>query len=125
MTDPRPSLLSRSWSAVERELSPHVDELVETSQFARAVGLFTGANAFARRRGAAAVGRVWHLLNLPTGTDVARLRRQVGALDREIRGLRIQLEAQAAAAERSPEERGSRPHPGETSDRSEDSNDRK
>ena len=83
----RRSLLARGWKAVERELSPRADELVESSQFARAVGLVTGANSLARRQAAAGVGRVWHLLNLPTANDVARLRRQVGALDRELRTL--------------------------------------
>jgi len=94
MSDPR-SLLARGWRAIERELSPRADELVESSQFARAVGLITGANALARRQAAAGVGRVWHLLNLPTASDVARLRRQVGALDRELRSLTLQLERQA------------------------------
>ena len=68
---------------------------MESSQFARAVGLVTGANSLARRQAAAGVGRVWHLLNLPTANDVARLRRQVGALDRELRTLNMQLERQA------------------------------
>ncbi len=91
----RRSLLARGWSALERELSPRADELVESSQFARAVGLVTGANSLARRQAAAGVGRVWHLLNLPTANDVARLRRQVGALDRELRTLNMRLERQA------------------------------
>ena len=91
----RRSLLARGWKAVERELSPRADELVETSQFARAVGLITGANSHARRQAAAGIGRVWHLLNLPTASDVARLRRQVGALDHELRSLTLQLERQA------------------------------
>jgi hypothetical protein len=102
MSDPRGSLLQRSWSAIERELSPRVDALVGTSDFGRAVGILTGVNAFARRRAAAAVGRIWHLLNLPTGTDVARLRREVGALDRELRRLAMQLESYARDADRSP-----------------------
>ena len=91
----RRSLLARGWKAIERELSPRADELVETSQFARAVGLLTGANALARRQAAAGVGRVWHLLNVPTASDVARLRRQIGALDHELRTLTMQLERQA------------------------------
>jgi hypothetical protein len=88
----RRSLLGRAWSVVERELSPRADDLVGTSQFARAVGLVTEANALARRQAAAGVGRVWHLLNIPTAADVARLRRQVGALDRALRTLTLELE---------------------------------
>ena len=93
----RRSLLARGWKAVERELSPRADELVETSQFARAVGLITGANSHARRQAAAGIGRVWHLLNLPTASDVARLRRQVGALDHELRSLNAAARAPGLA----------------------------
>ena len=98
MTDRQASPIGRSWSAIERELSPRAEKLVETSEFRRAVGILVGVNAFARRRAAAAAGGVWHLLNLPTGSDVARLRRQVGALDREIRRLSLELERQQAAS---------------------------
>ena len=36
--------------------------------------------------------RVWHLVNLPAGTDIQRLRKQIGALDRDVRRLSLQLE---------------------------------
>ena len=36
--------------------------------------------------------RVWHLVNLPAGTDLQRLRVQIGALDRDVRRLSLQLE---------------------------------
>jgi hypothetical protein len=98
MSDRHASAIGRSWSAIERELSPRAEEFVETSEFRRAVGILLGVNAFARRRAAAAAGGVWHLLNLPTGRDVARLRRQVGELDREIRRLSLQLERQQTAS---------------------------
>ena len=39
--------------------------------------------------------RVWHLVNLPAGTDVHRLRKQIGALDRDVRRLSLQLELSA------------------------------
>ncbi len=104
MTDRDVSLLRRSWSAIERELSPRVGELIETPEFGLAVGILTRVNAFARRRPASAIGGIWHLLNLPTGTDVARLRRDVGALDRELRRLAMQLEAHPGSADRSPEQ---------------------
>lgn len=111
MSNRRGSLLQRSWGAIERELSPRADELLESSEFGRAVGLLTGLNAFARRRAAAATGRIWHLLNLPTGTDVARLRREVGALDRELRRLTMQLQARDEPADRPPVASRSDPDP--------------
>ena len=98
MSDRQASPIGRSWSAIERELSPRAEELLETSEFRRAIGILLGVNAFARRRAAAAAGGVWHLVNLPSGSDVARLRRQVGALDREIRRLSLELERQQAAS---------------------------
>ena len=93
------SPIGRSWNAIEREFSPRAENVVESSEFRRAVGILLGVNAFARRRAAAAAGGVWHLLNLPTGSDVARLHRQIGALDREIRRLSLQLERQQAASD--------------------------
>ena len=40
----------------------------------------------------AIAARVWHLMNLHAGTDMQRLRMQVGALDREVRRLSLQLD---------------------------------
>jgi hypothetical protein len=34
---------------------------------------------------------MWHLLNLPAGSDIKRLSRQVASLDRELRQLRGEL----------------------------------
>jgi phage host-nuclease inhibitor protein Gam len=39
--------------------------------------------------------RFLHLFNLPARTDIQRLRRQVGALDREVRRLSAELDQQA------------------------------
>ena len=43
-------------------------------------------------RSAALTARAWHLVNLPAGSDVSRLRAQIGALDREVRRLTLRLE---------------------------------
>jgi uncharacterized membrane protein YciS (DUF1049 family) len=40
--------------------------------------------------------RLWHLINLPAGTDVQRLRVQIGALDRQVRRLTLQLDQLAS-----------------------------
>jgi hypothetical protein len=47
--------------------------------------------------------RAWHLLNLPAGSDVSRLRAQIGALDREVRRLTVQLEKERRRPDRSQE----------------------
>jgi len=42
-------------------------------------------------------------MNLPTGADIARLRVQIGALDREVRRLALRLEQEQAHAGERPE----------------------
>jgi hypothetical protein len=53
--------------------------------------------------------RVWHTVNLPAGTDVQRLRVQIGQLDREVRRLRLQLAAQNQASTEGVSDRGGEP----------------
>jgi hypothetical protein len=79
----------------ERKLSPSLEALVQSEEFARMGALIGGAR---RLIGGAANGvtrRLWHLANLPAGSDVQRLRVQIGQLDREVRRLTLQLAAQA------------------------------
>jgi len=84
--------LRRVYDAAEREVAPRLESLVHSAKFATT----TTWVAKARKRiggGIAAVGaEVWHLVNLPAGTDVKRLRGQLGSLDREVRKLGLQLE---------------------------------
>lgn len=68
---------------------------MRTERFARGTALAGWTQATARTHVVALSARVWHLVNLPAGTDVARLRAQIGALDREVRRLALRLEQQA------------------------------
>ena len=90
MNDTHP--LRRVYDAAEREVAPRLESLVHSAEFTTT----TTWIAKARKRiggGIAAVGaEVWHLVNLPAGTDVKRLRGQLGSLDREVRKLGLQLE---------------------------------
>jgi hypothetical protein len=85
----------RTYDAVENTVAPRMEALVHTSQFANT----TAVVARTRRRvgdqlnGIAA--RALHLFNLPARTDIQQLRRQVGALDREVRRLSTELDHQA------------------------------
>jgi len=79
-------------------LTPRFDRYVRTRQFGQAVGLVSTVNGFARRRPGAAGARFWHLLNLAAASDVARLRKQLGATHRELRRLTMQLERERASA---------------------------
>lgn len=61
----------------------YFDAVAEVNKAAARVG---GALEGATRRG-------WHLLNLPAGSDVNRLREQIAAMDRRIVRLTKELEA--------------------------------
>ena len=101
-----PPLWRQAFDAVERRVTPRADEFVRTETFAVGAALTRRAVTLARDTARGATTRAWHLLNLPAGTDVSRLRAQVGALDREVRRLTLQLEAARRETERrrTPEE---------------------
>jgi hypothetical protein len=82
----------RAFDAVERTVSPRVEALVHSDDFARMTAVIARSRRLAGSRANAITARVWHLMNLPASTDVRRLRMQVGALDREIRRLSVQLD---------------------------------
>jgi outer membrane murein-binding lipoprotein Lpp len=101
-----PPLWRQAFDAVERRVTPRAEELVRTEAFTIGAALTRRAATLARGSARDLTARAWHLLNLPAGTDVSRLRAQVGALDREVRRLTLQLEAARRDAERhrTPEE---------------------
>jgi hypothetical protein len=82
----------RAFDAVERSVSPRVEELVHSDEFARMTAVIARSRRLTGNRVNAVAARVWHLMNLPAGTDLQRLRMQVGALDREVRRLSLQLD---------------------------------
>ena len=88
-----PPLWRQAFDAVERRVTPRAEEFVRTETFAVGAALTRRAVTLARDTARGATTRFWHLIDLPAGTDVSRLRAQVGALDREVRRLTLQLEA--------------------------------
>ena len=101
-----PPLWRQAFDAVERRVTPRAEEFVRTETFAVGAALTRRAVTVARGSARDLTARAWHLLNLPAGTDVSRLRAQVGALDREVRRLTLQLETARRETERrrTPEE---------------------
>jgi hypothetical protein len=87
-----PPLWRQAFDAVERRVTPPAEELVRTPGFAVGVAVVSKARSVARGAARGVSSRAWHLLNLPAGSDVSRLRSQVGALDREVRRLTVALE---------------------------------
>ena len=96
----------QAFDAVERRVTPRAEEVVRSEAFAVGAALTRRAVTLARGSARDLTARAWHLLNLPAGTDVSRLRAQVGALDREVRRLTLQLETARRETERrrTPEE---------------------
>lgn len=85
-------LWRQGFDSAERAVAPHLERAVQSGGFAEAVVLVQQGTAGVRRRVDGISRAAWHLLNLPAGTDVRRLRRQVSSLDHEVRLLRQALE---------------------------------
>src|SRR5215212_10122094 len=82
----------RAFDRVERPVGAALEDVARSPRFAQALGLTTRARAGVQHELERQTRRLWHAANLPAGSDVARLRRQLAALDRELRGLRRALE---------------------------------
>ena len=82
----------RAFDTVDAVVAPRVESLVRTEEYAQLAATLTWAQATVRHRLSDASAAAWHLVNLPAGSDLARLRSQVGALDREVRRLTLRLE---------------------------------
>jgi hypothetical protein len=89
---PSPPLWRQAYDAVDKAVTPKAEALVRTPGFALGAALTRRAQTMARGSARGLSARAWHLLNLPAGSDVSRLRAQIGALDREVRRLNLQLE---------------------------------
>jgi hypothetical protein len=74
--------------------APRAEEFVRTETFFVGTALLRRVQGMARETARGLTARAWHLVNLPAGSDVARLRSQIGSLDREVRRLSLQLEAE-------------------------------
>lgn len=92
------------YDEVERRITPPVEALVHSDEFAATVKLVGRTRAAIGGRVDAVGAAVLHAVNLPAGSDIRKLRRQVGELDYEIRRLRREL-AERDDADRPGEER--------------------
>ena len=89
----------QGFDAVERQLSPLLDALVRSEQFAVAVGLATRLQRTVESELARNTRRMLHRLNLPAGTDVARILHEIGQLRVQVRELSAELDAARAELE--------------------------
>jgi hypothetical protein len=104
--------LRRTYDAAEREIAPRLAAFLHSGEFTTTTTWITKARKRIGGGLAAAGARIWHLVNLPAGTDVKRLRTHLGSLDREVRQIRLQLEQiQFQAIERGSDNHGTTTQP--------------
>jgi hypothetical protein len=82
-----PSPLRRLVGELERELTPPLKQLLSSEGFAQLTGAATRVEGSVRRSIDDMTTRVWHLVNLPTATDLQRVRVLVAELDQQLRQL--------------------------------------
>lgn len=90
MADGRP-VWRRAFDTVERAVGPPLERGVQTQTFAEVLALLAHAQAATRRLAERRTRQVWHILNLPAGSDVRRLRQDVLHLERQVRTLTATL----------------------------------
>jgi hypothetical protein len=111
---PDKSFLRQLYDGAERRIAPPLEQFVRTEQYADITSAIGQVQSMVTGAVQGATARFWHLVNLPAGSDVQKLRRQVGALDREVRRLRLQLAQETGAnhdADDSEPVRGAGPRP--------------
>ena len=82
----------QGYDSLERQIGPRLESLVRSDSFAVAVGLFARVQRTMQDEASRATRRVLHQLNLPAGTDVARILNELGQLRRQVRALTEELE---------------------------------
>lgn len=92
MSEARP-LWRQAFDLVEGAVGPPLKTIVNSEQFAIAMGLAAKAQKTAQRRTERTTRRLLHLWNLPAGSDVTRIIAEIGKLQREVRELTRQVDA--------------------------------
>ena len=92
----------QTFDAIEREVTPRLDTVIRSEQFAVATGLAAQVQRRVAKQAARNTRRVLHMLNLPAGTDVTRLLNEIGQLKAQVRTLSSQIEAQIEAQSDAP-----------------------
>jgi polyhydroxyalkanoate synthesis regulator phasin len=82
----------RLFDTVDRTLGSRVNNLAQSEDVATMAALAHRAQTKVGQLGEQASRRILHSLNLPAGSDVNRLLRQIALLEREVRDLRKELE---------------------------------
>jgi hypothetical protein len=81
-----------SLGAVAGAVDSQVHRLLDCEAVVVAVGLAQTVRRDIAKRGEHASRRAWHVLNLPTSSDINRLFTQLGSVERQIRALEKRVE---------------------------------
>lgn len=93
----------QGFDALEQQLSPRLEALLRSEQFAVAVGLAARVQRTVEGELSKTTRRVLHRLNLPAGSDVSRILNEIGQLRVQVRALSAELDdARAELASRPP-----------------------
>ena len=90
-----PPRWQREVGRVVNIVGPRVEAVTRRDEFAIAVGLARTVRGELQRRYERQSKRALHLFNLPAGSDIRALRRQIASLERQLRDLGKLVEEQA------------------------------
>lgn len=107
-----PPSIRQVYGVFEQRITPVVETVVHSEQFGDATAVVGKLRKFIGKSIENTTTDLLHLANLPAGSDIKRLRRQIGALDYEVRKLRLELAAREAARD---VEKPGEPKPGKGS----------
>jgi CRISPR/Cas system Type II protein with McrA/HNH and RuvC-like nuclease domain len=96
---------------LDRTVSPRADAFVRTSLFADGVAAMIRLEAQVRRRAERQTSRLWHMWNLPTATDIRRVRSQLASVEARLRDLSERVEESEQARRDTEPTRGDRHTP--------------
>ena len=88
--------LRSMYDAIEKELTPRVEATVRSEEYRTASAVVHRVRREVGTRIEELGAGVLHLVNLPAGSDIRKLRRQIGELDFTVRQLCLELEAERA-----------------------------
>ncbi len=102
----------RVFNAVEGTVGPKVEQFVHGDAFATSLVIVNRVKGTVSGVVEGPTRRLWHVLNLPAGSDVKMLRGQLGDLDHEIRQLRSAVESESRKQARHRHDSSTQSHPG-------------
>ena len=89
----------RMFDAWNDQVGPRLEQMVRTDAFADQAAWFAGLNRRRNEMVESFSQRLMHFWNLPTANDVARLRRQVDVLQRQLHAVNKTLQEVRNAGE--------------------------